>query len=82
MRWSYALSLYEDPDATLDDLNEAVTTLEDVGRIARRVLGGANPLTVDIERALRDARAALSAREGDDARSVCDGVATMTPGGA
>ena len=30
MRWSYALSLYEDPDATLDDLNEAVTTLEDV----------------------------------------------------
>ena len=82
MRWAYARALYRDAGATLDDLNEAVTTLEDVGRIARRVLGGANPLTVDIERALRDARAALSAREGDDARSVCDGVATMTPGGA
>ena len=30
---------------------------------ARRVLGGAHPLTVDIEDELRDARAAFRARE-------------------
>ena len=54
---------YEDPAATLDDLREAVTTLEDAGRIARRVLGGAHPTTEWIEDELRDARAALRARE-------------------
>ena len=54
--------------ATLDDLHEAVTTLEDTVRIARRVLGGAHPLTSSIERSLRRSRAALCARE--------------TPGGA
>ena len=48
--------------ATLDDLREAVTTLEDTGRIARRVLGGSHPTTRAIEGALRDARAALQAR--------------------
>ena len=40
-----------------------MTTLEDTERIARRVLGGAHPLTVDIERELRNAQAALRARE-------------------
>ena len=59
----YAIALYADPDATLDDDREAVTALEDVGRIARRVLGGAHPFTIDTEGALRDARAALRARE-------------------
>ena len=49
--------------ATLDDLHEAVTTLEDTVRIARRVLGGAHPLTSSIERSLRRSRAALRARE-------------------
>ena len=48
---------------TLDDLGEAVTTLEDVARTARRVLGGAHPITTEIEDALQDARAALRARE-------------------
>ena len=47
----------------LDDLREAVTTLEDVEQTARRVLGGANPNTVRIEKSLRNARAALAARE-------------------
>ena len=60
---TYAESLYSDPGATLDDLREAVTTLEDAGRIARRVFGGAHPRTVDIEDDLRDARAAIGARE-------------------
>ena len=63
MRTIYAKALYLDDDATLDDLREAVSTLEDSERIARRVLGGAPPTTVDIERDLRAARAALRARE-------------------
>jgi len=59
LRRSYARALYQDPDATLDDLREAVTTLEDTSRTARRVLGGAHPLTAGIEDTLRDARLAL-----------------------
>ena len=82
LRWQYAVALRRDGAATLDDLREAVTTLEDVGRIARRVFGGAHPLTVDIERSLRNARAALAARVGDDVSSVCEGVAAMTAKGA
>ena len=59
LRWSYAVPLSNAKGATLDDLREAVTTLEDAGRIARRVLGGAHPLTVEIERVLQLARAEL-----------------------
>ena len=54
---------YDDPAATLDDLREAVTTLAETERIARRVLGSAHPTTMSIERGLRSARAALRARE-------------------
>jgi len=60
---TYAEALYADANATLDDFHEAVTTLEDVERIARRVLGGAHPFTTDIEKTLQIARAALRARE-------------------
>ena len=63
MRSSYANALCEDTDATLDDLREAVTTLEDTARIARRVLGGAHPVTEEIEDDFQNARAALRARE-------------------
>ena len=59
----YACTLYKDNGATLDDIHEAVTTLEDAERIARRVLGGAYPLVVEMEEDLRYARAALAARE-------------------
>ena len=52
-----------DANATLDDLREAVTTLEETEPIARRVLGGAHPVTRGIENDLREARAALGARE-------------------
>ena len=62
LRWAYAEVLYKDDCATLADLREAVTTLEDTERIARRVLGGAHPVTEGIEDDLRDARAALGAR--------------------
>jgi hypothetical protein len=63
MRSIYANVLFADPGATLDDLREALTTLEDAERIARRMLGGAHPDTVGIENDLRHARAALRARE-------------------
>jgi len=63
MRQVYAEVLYKDPAATLDDLREAVTTLAETERTARRVLGGAHPTVVDIADDLRDARAALRARE-------------------
>ena len=62
MRGSYAAALYRDDNATLDDLREAVTTLEDVERRARRVFGGAHPTTTSIEDELRVARAELLAR--------------------
>ena len=63
MWWTYAWALYLNPSATLDDLREAVTTLEDTERIARRVLGGAHPVTQEIEHHLPKARAALRVRE-------------------
>ena len=63
MRCVYGFALYQDPAATLDDLREAVTTLEDTAKTVRRVLGGAYPVTEGVEYSLRDARAALRARE-------------------
>ena len=63
LRWAHGEALYNADGATLNDLREAVTTLEDTGRIARRVLGSAYPLTKMIEGGLQDARAALRARE-------------------
>ena len=63
MRKMYAASLCVNPDATLDDTREAVTTLEEIELIARRVLGGAHPLTKRIEGGLREAQAALRARD-------------------
>ena len=56
----YAMALYRDPDATLDHLHEAVNTLEEIERTARRVLGGAHPTTKGIERALQEARATFA----------------------
>ena len=63
MRKQHAQSLYRPKNATLDDLREAVTTLEDTARTIRRVLGGAHPETPWVEHHLRNARAALRARE-------------------
>ena len=63
MRWIYAKAHYKDSDATLDDLREAVTTLEDTERTARRVMGGAHPTTAGIEKSLRNSRKVLRARE-------------------
>ena len=63
MRGNYAEALYEDDGRTLDDIREAVETLEETARTARRVLGGAHPTTVGIEDELRDAGAVLRSRE-------------------
>jgi hypothetical protein len=63
MRWYYAGALYKDPAATLEDLREAVTILEDMGRITHNVFGRSHRNAVGIERKLRHARAALAARE-------------------
>ena len=77
---SYAEALYKDPAARLDDLREAVTTLEDTARIARRVLGGAHPDVVGIEDSLRKARAMLCAGEG--LNSIREAMAAMPPPGS
>ena len=64
MRANYAEALYTDPDSTLDNLRESVTTLAEIEPIARRVLGDAHPTTTDVEGNLLDARIALRARWG------------------
>ena len=76
MRANYARALYVDPGATLDHLREAVTTLEETDRTARRVLGGAHPVTVGIENDVREALNVLSAREESD---VSGAMAAMAP---
>ena len=48
---------------TLGDLRKAVTTLEEIERIARRVFGGAHPTTTGIGGKLRKSQVALHARE-------------------
>ena len=63
MRQVYTMALFGDDGATLDDLREAVTTLEDTVRIARRVFGGTHPIAEGLGSELQDARAALRARE-------------------
>ena len=85
MRKIYARALSEDAGATPDDLREAVTTLEETERTARRVLGGAHPLAVSIEKNLRNVRVVLGAREAmldGDVNGIREAMAAMTPGGA
>ena len=61
LRSIYARALCEDANATLDDLREAVTTLEDAERTARRVFGDAHPLVRRIGDDLRVSRGMLCA---------------------
>jgi hypothetical protein len=74
MRWSYARALCEDVSSTSEDLREAVTTLEDAAPTARRVLGGAHPITGGIEECLRGARATLHAHETGDVSLLREGI--------
>ena len=77
MSWNYARALYENASATLNDVCEAVTTLEETKRKARRVMGRAHPLAMNIESSLRESREALSAR---DVSSISEAFAAMTRG--
>jgi hypothetical protein len=63
MRWIYGVALYNNTGATLDDLREAATTLEETAKTIRQVYGGAHPLTFRVDQALRASRAALATRE-------------------
>ena len=81
MRCIYATALFMDSGATLGDLREAVTTLAELVPTARRVLGGAHPVTVSVEGALQLARESLRARESTgDVESLRAAVEAMTPG--
>ena len=66
-RVDYANALWQDDGATLDELREAVETLADAERIARRVMGGAHPTTKIIEGILESVRATLHDRESPQA---------------
>ena len=70
IRWVYAAALFEDDSATLDDLREGVTTFEEITRTARRVFGGAHPMTLATEQQLRQSRATLRARETPPASAI------------
>ena len=63
LRKIHAEALYKDASSTHDDLREAVTTLEEIERSARRVFGGAHPRVPAIEKSLARSRAKLRARE-------------------
>jgi len=84
MRCHYARTLYLDEGATLDDLREAVTTLEETERTARRVMGSEHPLTRRVEYELRCTRAAVCACEGDieSLQSLREAVEGLTPPGS
>ena len=65
LRWSYGLFLYRAPDATLDDIREAVATLEETYGTVRRVFGAGHSYTREMDPYdLREAQAKLRAREG------------------
>ena len=71
MRLNYAQTLYMNcTSATLNDLHESVTTLEDLERISRRVLGIAHPFTKGVAFDLSRARTELSLHETPPSPSV------------
>ena len=65
VRWTYAETLCLG-DVTLDDFRKGVTTFEETERTARRVLGGAHPVTEGLEIDLRSVREVLHRRENGE----------------
>ena len=59
-RWNYAIILYLDKTATVDDLREAVTMLESITMSYKRVYGVSHPETSNALHALANARATLA----------------------
>ena len=74
MGWNYALALYRDNGATLDDLHEAVSTLESVARLWTRIFGEAHPETPKVQGALEVAREKLA-----DARAAASNKSKPPP---
>ena len=65
LRWSYGLFLFRSPDATLDDIREAVATMEETYGTVERVFGAEHSYTREMDpKDIRFARAELRAREG------------------
>mmetsp|Transcript_866 Transcript_866/g.2451 ORF Transcript_866/g.2451 Transcript_866/m.2451 type:complete len:406 (+) Transcript_866:808-2025(+) len=65
LRWSYGLFLYRAPDATLDDIREAVATMEETYGTVRRAFGAEHSYTREMDpKDIRFAQAELRAREG------------------
>ena len=65
LRWSYALFLFRSPNATLDDIREAVATMEETYGTVERVFGAEHSYTREMDpKDIRFARAELRAREG------------------
>ena len=60
LRTNYGRVLCQDGGSTLNDIREAVTTLEETQRTARRVLGGSHPLVEKIASYLLAARTILA----------------------
>ena len=63
MRANYNVALVNANCSTLDDIREAMTMLEDLTRITRRVFGSAHPLVALCEDSLRLVRKKLGASE-------------------
>jgi hypothetical protein len=64
MRWLHANILYMNDSATVDDLREAVTTLESVAISNKRILGASHPETQKVQNALATAREKLADARG------------------
>ena len=60
LRWTYANSLCDPADATLDDLVRAEALLDDTYTRFRRVMGDGHPDTAKIHSCLLDARRVLA----------------------
>ena len=60
LRWTYANSLCDPADATLDDLVQAEALLDDTYTRFRRVMGDGHPCTSEIHAALLNAREELA----------------------
>ncbi len=62
LRWFYCQAIYKDADATLGEVREAVTMLEDVAITSRRVFGAEHPTARGCQYALDEARLLASVR--------------------
>ena len=60
MRGLHAMALHKADDATRDEVCEAITTLEELVRIGRRVFGTSHPNTYLFQKHLVEAKATLA----------------------